>query len=172
VIAVPPRAVSGARLRTCSLYAFLWSWSGKVTRLCCCLCCCRGCVACAQIHFLLLVSRQGKIRLTKFYTRYAPSERTRMLREVSTMVLNRSSKLCNFLEWKDKKIVYKRCVCAVFTLCAMCFTLLSWRLVSDTQACTSWPVLTTLITNSLLWKSSITSWRCWIATLAMYVFPL
>lgn len=64
----------------------------------------------AQIHFLLLVSRQGKIRLTKYYSRYPASEKTRMLREVATMVLNRSAKMCNFLEWKDKKIIYKRCV--------------------------------------------------------------
>ena len=66
-----------------------------------------------QIHFLLLVSRQGKIRLTKYYSRYPASEKTRMLREVATMVLNRSAKMCNFLEWKDKKIIYKRCVAVV-----------------------------------------------------------
>lgn len=63
-----------------------------------------------QIHFLLLVSRQGKIRLTKYYARYAPSEKSRMVREVATMVLNRSAKMCNFLEWKDKKVIYKRYV--------------------------------------------------------------
>lgn len=31
-----------------------------------------------------------------------------MVREVSSMVLSRPQKLCNFLEWKGRKIVYKR----------------------------------------------------------------
>ena len=70
-----------------------------------------------MIHFLLLVSRQGKIRLTKYYARYAPSEKSRMVREVATMVLNRSAKMCNFLEWKDKKVIYKRYASLYFVAC-------------------------------------------------------
>jgi len=57
---------------------------------------------------MLLVSRQGKVRLTKFYRGYEKKERTRMLRDISSLVLSRAHKLCNFIEWRGKKIVYKR----------------------------------------------------------------
>jgi AP-1 complex subunit sigma 1/2 len=61
-----------------------------------------------QISFVLLISRQGKVRLTKWYGTYNPKEKARVTREVSSLVLNRAPKMCNFLEWKDQKIVYKR----------------------------------------------------------------
>eukprot|EP01098_Paradermamoeba_levis_P007169 TRINITY_DN296_c0_g2_i2.p1 TRINITY_DN296_c0_g2~~TRINITY_DN296_c0_g2_i2.p1 ORF type:complete len:179 (-),score=47.67 TRINITY_DN296_c0_g2_i2:85-543(-) len=61
-----------------------------------------------MIHFILLVSRQGKTRLNKWYSNYTPKEKSRILRELSNMVLSRPQRLCNFLEWKDIKIVYKR----------------------------------------------------------------
>ena len=62
----------------------------------------------AQIHFMLLVSRQGKVRLTKWYDTLETKEKERTMREVSTMVLNRPARMSNFIEWADKKIVYKR----------------------------------------------------------------
>ncbi len=61
-----------------------------------------------QIQYLLLVSRQGKVRLTKWYNSYSQKDKVRIMREVSAMVLNRAPKMCNFIEWKDKKVVYKR----------------------------------------------------------------
>ncbi len=62
-----------------------------------------------QIQYLLLVSRQGKVRLTKWYAAVTLKEKNQIMREVSAMVLNRAPKMCNFIEWKEKKIVYKRC---------------------------------------------------------------
>ena len=35
-------------------------------------------------------------------------ERTRLFREISTQVLYRGAKMCNFVEYKEKKIVYRR----------------------------------------------------------------
>jgi AP-1 complex subunit sigma 1/2 len=35
-------------------------------------------------------------------------DRARITREVSALVLNRPAKMCNFLEYKEQKIVYKR----------------------------------------------------------------
>ena len=61
-----------------------------------------------MIHFVLLISRQGKVRLTKWYSPYAAKEKARAVREVSAVVLSRQQKQCNFLEYKDKKIIYKR----------------------------------------------------------------
>ena len=62
-----------------------------------------------MIHFVLLISRQGKVRLTKWYSPYSAKEKARAVREVSSVVLSRQQKQCNFLEYKDKKIIYKRC---------------------------------------------------------------
>ena len=69
-----------------------------------------GCAAdrAKMIHFVLLISRQGKVRLTKWYSPYNAKEKSRVVREVSAVVLSRQQKQCNFLEYKDKKIIYKR----------------------------------------------------------------
>jgi AP-1 complex subunit sigma 1/2 len=71
------------------------------------------------------VSRQGKTRLTKWFVQKEPKviylqdiflllmvvqDKTRSVRELTGMVLSRPPKLCNFLEWRDKKVVYKRLV--------------------------------------------------------------
>ena len=62
-----------------------------------------------MIHCLFLINRQGKTRLTKWYTHsFTTQERQRFLKEINNIVLTRSSKLCNFLEWNDFKIVYKK----------------------------------------------------------------
>jgi AP-1 complex subunit sigma 1/2 len=61
-----------------------------------------------MIHFVLLISRQGKVRLTKWYSPYSAKEKSRTVREVSAAVLARQQKQCNFLEYKDKKVIYKR----------------------------------------------------------------
>ena len=57
---------------------------------------------------MLLISRQGKVRLTKWYSPYSAKEKARAIREVSAVVLSRQQKQCNFLEYKDKKVIYKR----------------------------------------------------------------
>ena len=61
-----------------------------------------------MIHFVLLISRQGKVRLTKWYSATTAKDKARTVREVSAVVLSRQQKQCNFLEYKDKKIIYKR----------------------------------------------------------------
>eukprot|EP01013_Petalomonas_cantuscygni_P019265 TRINITY_DN3699_c0_g1_i1.p1 TRINITY_DN3699_c0_g1~~TRINITY_DN3699_c0_g1_i1.p1 ORF type:complete len:153 (+),score=6.99 TRINITY_DN3699_c0_g1_i1:169-627(+) len=60
------------------------------------------------IHFFLLISRHGKVRLSKWYVPMSAKERQRAIREISSLVIGRQSKLCNFLEWNDRKIVWKR----------------------------------------------------------------
>jgi len=61
-----------------------------------------------MIHYLLLISRQGKVRLTKWYKPFTQKKKSKIIREVSNMVLERPSKLCNFLEWGTGKVIYKR----------------------------------------------------------------
>lgn len=56
----------------------------------------------------MLISRQGKTRLTKWYVPFTQKQKTKMVREVTNMVLSRPQKLCNFIEWQDGKVIYKR----------------------------------------------------------------
>jgi hypothetical protein len=111
---------------------------------------------------VLLISRQGKVRLTKWYSPYTQKERSKVtnnlslihfiyflpplfymytcndsdghcmlitphsminilclciyilyflgkvIRELSGVILSRAPKLCNFVEWRGHKVVYKR----------------------------------------------------------------
>eukprot|EP00741_Cyanophora_paradoxa_P006495 tig00001003_g6287.t1 len=70
-----------------------------------------------MIHFVLLLSRQGKTRLTKWYTPFTQKEKQKIIREVCTLVLPRAPKLCNFIEWKEYKLVYKRYASLFFVAC-------------------------------------------------------
>ncbi|KAI8926925.1 adaptor protein complex AP-1 small subunit [Entophlyctis helioformis] len=61
------------------------------------------------VRFLLLVSRQGKIRLTKWFTAdWGGKEKAKIVKDVSQMVLARKTKMCNVLEFKEFKVVYRR----------------------------------------------------------------
>ncbi|KAL8143055.1 hypothetical protein V2J09_016087 [Rumex salicifolius] len=70
-----------------------------------------------MIHFVLLINRQGKVRLTKWYSPYSQTERSKVIRELSGMFLTRGPKLCNFVEWKGLKVVYKRYASLYFCMC-------------------------------------------------------
>jgi len=70
-----------------------------------------------MFHFVFLISRQGKTRLTKWYSPFSQKEKTRYVKEISQYVLNRPQKLCNFIEWKDYKIIYKRYASLYFIAC-------------------------------------------------------
>ncbi|XP_043708075.1 AP-1 complex subunit sigma-2-like [Telopea speciosissima] len=70
-----------------------------------------------MIHFVLLISRQGKVRLTKWYSLYSQKERSKVLRELSGDILSRGPKLCNFVEWRGYKVVYKRYASLYFCMC-------------------------------------------------------
>ncbi|CAD6207266.1 unnamed protein product [Miscanthus lutarioriparius] len=70
-----------------------------------------------EIHFVLLVSRQGKVRLTKWYTPYPQKQRSKIIKEISTLVLTRGPKLCNFVDWQGYRVVYKRYASLYFCMC-------------------------------------------------------
>lgn len=44
-------------------------------------------------------------------------EKTRAVRELTATVLSRPPKMCNFIEWQDKKVVYKRYASLYFVAC-------------------------------------------------------
>lgn len=62
-----------------------------------------------KIHFILLFSRQGKLRLQKWYTTLPEKEKKKIVREIVQIVLSRNQKTSSFVDWKDLKLVYKRC---------------------------------------------------------------
>lgn len=81
-----------------------------------------------MFHFLLLVSRQGKVRLSRWFGESgspsdaapAPSsflarasksakERRELMADAAAKVLQRNSRQCNVIEWlEDTKLVFKR----------------------------------------------------------------
>jgi len=58
------------------------------------------------------------VRLAKWYQPYSTKEKARIVRDVTNMVLSRHRKLCNFLEWNEGKIIYKRYASLYFAVWA------------------------------------------------------
>jgi len=61
-----------------------------------------------MIHFVVLINRQGKARLTKWYNPFTATEKNRIIREITTLIVSRAPKLCNVVEWKKYKLIYRR----------------------------------------------------------------
>eukprot|EP00055_Hartaetosiga_balthica_P006756 m.21981 g.21981 ORF g.21981 m.21981 type:complete len:157 (+) comp5406_c0_seq1:229-699(+) len=61
-----------------------------------------------MIEFVLMFSRQGKVRLHKWFTVANQKDKKKISRELISLMLARKTKMSNFVEWKNMKIVYKR----------------------------------------------------------------
>ena len=59
-------------------------------------------------NFIVLMSRQGKIRLSEFFSSYTEVEKRRILRDIAADVLPRQAKMCNIIEKGEYKFVYRR----------------------------------------------------------------
>uniref|UniRef100_A0A8C5MF61 Adaptor related protein complex 1 subunit sigma 1 n=1 Tax=Leptobrachium leishanense TaxID=445787 RepID=A0A8C5MF61_9ANUR len=70
------------------------------------------------MRFMLLFSRQGKLRLQKWYVATSEREKKKLVRDLMQTVLSRKPKMCSFLEWKDLKVVYKR-YASLYFCCAV-----------------------------------------------------
>ncbi|XP_024618905.1 AP-1 complex subunit sigma-3 [Neophocaena asiaeorientalis asiaeorientalis] len=71
-----------------------------------------------KIHFILLFSRQGKLRLQKWYTTLPDKERKKITREIVHIVLSRGQRTSSFVDWKELKLVYKR-YASLYFCCAV-----------------------------------------------------
>ncbi|KAF5363890.1 hypothetical protein D9756_000454 [Leucocoprinus leucothites] len=71
-----------------------------------------------MINYILLVSRQGKVRLAKWFTTMAPKTKAKIVKDVTQLVLARRTRMCNFLEYKDSKVVYRR-YASLFFVCGI-----------------------------------------------------
>jgi len=60
------------------------------------------------INWILLISRQGKVRLAKWFSTMSPKAKLKITKDVTQLVLARRTRMCNFLEYKDSKVVYRR----------------------------------------------------------------
>ncbi|XP_028412747.1 AP-1 complex subunit sigma-2-like [Dendronephthya gigantea] len=61
-----------------------------------------------MFQYILLFSRQGKLRLQRWYMAMSQKDKKKITRELISIVLARKPKMSSFLEYKDLKIVYKR----------------------------------------------------------------
>uniref|UniRef100_A0A4X1U6B3 Adaptor related protein complex 1 subunit sigma 3 n=2 Tax=Laurasiatheria TaxID=314145 RepID=A0A4X1U6B3_PIG len=71
-----------------------------------------------KIHFILLFSRQGKLRLQKWYTTLPDKERKKITREIVQIILSRGQRTSSFIDWKELKLVYKR-YASLYFCCAV-----------------------------------------------------
>ena len=67
-----------------------------------------GLAASCGWNFIVLMSRQGKIRLSEFFASYSESEKRRILRDIVGDILPRAPKMCNIIEKGTYKFVYRR----------------------------------------------------------------
>ncbi|KAL7282389.1 hypothetical protein ACG7TL_003860 [Trametes sanguinea] len=72
----------------------------------------------AMINYMLLVSRQGKVRLAKWYVTMSQKAKAKIVKDVTQLVLARRTRMCNFLEYKDTKVVYRR-YASLFFVCGI-----------------------------------------------------
>nr|XP_012301297.1 AP-1 complex subunit sigma-3 isoform X1 [Aotus nancymaae] len=71
-----------------------------------------------KIHFILLFSRQGKLRLQKWYITLPDKERKKITREIVQIILSRGHRTSSFIDWKELKLVYKR-YASLYFCCAV-----------------------------------------------------
>ncbi|CDJ39541.1 clathrin-associated adaptor complex small chan, putative [Eimeria tenella] len=86
-----------------------------------------------MFHFLLLVSRQGKVRLCRWFgdceaekeissflhfAARSAKARNELIRDAAAKVLQRNARQCNVIEWReDTKLVFKRYASLFFIAC-------------------------------------------------------
>lgn len=70
-----------------------------------------------MIHFILLQNRQGKTRLSKWYSPFDHAEKQKLQDEVHRLVTKRNKKFTNFIEFRNYKVVYRRYAGLYFSYC-------------------------------------------------------
>uniref|UniRef100_UPI00358F027A AP-1 complex subunit sigma-2 isoform X3 n=1 Tax=Myxine glutinosa TaxID=7769 RepID=UPI00358F027A len=71
-----------------------------------------------MMRFMLLFSRQGKLRLQKWSVALSERDRRKVVKELVGAVLARKPKMSSFLEWRDLKVIYKR-YASLYFCCAV-----------------------------------------------------
>jgi len=68
------------------------------------------------IHYLLLISRQGKLRLAKWFIPLSSKAKAKIVQDLTQLTLSRQQRSSNFLEYKGEKVVYRR-YASLFFIC-------------------------------------------------------
>jgi len=68
------------------------------------------------IHYLLLISRQGKLRLAKWFIPLSSKAKAKIVQDLTQLTLSRQQRSSNFLEYKGQKVVYRR-YASLFFIC-------------------------------------------------------
>lgn len=118
---------------------------------------------------MLLFSRQGKLRLQKWYVAHPDKLKKKITRELITTILARKPKMCSFLEWRDLKVVYKRFVKLFRT--SHWFACCKFQIL-DMQVYIFVVQLSKMIMNYWPWKWYTDTWSCLINILEAYVSQL
>ncbi|KAJ7293335.1 AP complex, mu/sigma subunit [Mycena rebaudengoi] len=71
-----------------------------------------------MIKYLLLFSRQGKLRLAKWFHTIPPKAKARIIQDLTQQVLARRPRMCNVLEYKDTRVIYRR-YASLFFVCGI-----------------------------------------------------
>ncbi|KAG5716603.1 hypothetical protein E4T56_gene16285 [Termitomyces sp. T112] len=69
-----------------------------------------------MINYILLVSRQGKLRLAKWFTTLPSKSKAKIIRDVTRLVCARGPRMCNVIEYKAGKVVYRQ-YASLFFIC-------------------------------------------------------
>ncbi|KAJ9098198.1 hypothetical protein QFC21_004527 [Naganishia friedmannii] len=51
---------------------------------------------------------KGKVRLAKWFQTLPPKAKAKIVKDVTQLVLARRTRMCNVLEYKDSKVIYRR----------------------------------------------------------------
>jgi len=71
-----------------------------------------------MIYFVLLQNKQGKTRMSKWYTGdWTTDDKREIEQEIHRMITNRNQKFTNFIEWRNYKVIYRRYAGLYFSLC-------------------------------------------------------
>lgn len=69
------------------------------------------------IQFVLLLNKQGRTRLSKWYTTVEEEEKLKIEREIFRTIILRDSKHSNFIEFRNFKVLYKKYASLYFVFC-------------------------------------------------------
>lgn len=70
-----------------------------------------------MIEFVIVINNQRKLRLLRWFRPPPEKDQARVITEVSTLVTDKAAKLCNVIEWRDKKLVYRKYAALCFVFC-------------------------------------------------------
>ncbi len=61
-----------------------------------------------MIRFILVMNRQGRVRLARYFVTVSQRERARHEKELAAIITKRRPNWSRVVEWKDARVVYKR----------------------------------------------------------------